>query len=130
MVNESSATSPASTAGESANPAKIAIPVEDGKLCAHFGHCTVFALFDVKDKQIVRKELAPAPAHQPGMLPEWLREKGANVVIAGGIGMRARALLEQSGIQVIIGVAPDEPETVVHSYLADSLVGGENLCDH
>jgi len=109
---------------------RIAIPMTDGNVCAHFGRCTVFALIDVKDNEIVRKELVLPPGHQPGLLPGWLHEKGANLVIAGGIGMRAKVMLEQSGIQVIIGVAPDEPETVVQSYLAGALRDGENLCDH
>jgi ATP-binding protein involved in chromosome partitioning len=130
MEHESHAVSPISAADKSAVSLRIAIPVADGKLSPHFGHCTVFALFEVRDKQIVRKEIAPAPAHQPGMLPNWLHEKGANVLIAGGIGMRAKVLLEQSGIQVIIGVAPEEPETVVYSYLAGTLQDGANLCDH
>jgi ATP-binding protein involved in chromosome partitioning len=119
MEHESHAVSPISAADKSAVSLRIAIPVADGKLSPHFGHCTVFALFEVRDKQIVRKEIAPAPAHQPGMLPNWLHEKGANVLIAGGIG-----------IQVIIGVAPEEPETVVYSYLAGTLQDGANLCDH
>lgn len=30
---------------------KIAIPVAEGKLCMHFGHCEVFALFDVNEEK-------------------------------------------------------------------------------
>lgn len=108
---------------------RIAIPIEQGRLSSHFGHCAVFALFDMKGSAIVRRELAPTPEHERGSLPKWLHEKGCNVVIASGIGMRAKALLEQSGIQVIAGVAPDDPETLVNSYLAGSLADGDNLCD-
>jgi len=31
---------------------KFAIPLVEGKLTAHFGHCKEFAVIDVEDKQI------------------------------------------------------------------------------
>ena len=68
---------------------KIAVPTADGKLCMHFGHCEKFVIADVDEsKHIVGKEEAVPPAHEPGILPKWLHEKGVNVIIAGGMGMR------------------------------------------
>ena len=32
---------------------KIAIPMENGLLCSHFGHCEVFAIVEVIDNKIV-----------------------------------------------------------------------------
>jgi len=45
---------------------KIAIPVADGKLDLHFGHCKSFALLDVDldNKQIVSRNDVDAPPHQ------------------------------------------------------------------
>ncbi len=65
---------------------KIAIPLADGRLCLHFGHCGHFALVDADpaEKKIVAREDVEAPPHQPGLLPAWLAERGATVVIAGG----------------------------------------------
>ena len=67
---------------------RIAIPMASGKLALHFGHCEQFALIDVDPatKQILNQDFVAAPDHQPGLLPRWLREKGVNVVISGGIG--------------------------------------------
>ncbi|MBU1707091.1 ATPase [bacterium] len=126
MTNESKQVS----SGDAGSNARIAIPIDDRKLCAHFGHCSVFAFFDVKNKTVVRKELVPAPPHQPGLLPAWLHEKQATVVIVGGMGTRAKDLLAQHEIQVIDGVSPDDPETIVASYLAGTLAIGESFCDH
>ncbi len=55
---------------------RIAIPVADGKLAAHFGHCEKFALIDVDEekKEILANEMTEAPPHQPGLLPVWLDE--------------------------------------------------------
>lgn len=111
---------------------RIAIPMVDGKLSAHFGHCQNFGLFDVDEegKTITGKEILPSPPHEPGVLPRWLHEKGANLIIAGGMGMRAQQLFDQKGIRVLVG-APSAPvEDIVQAYLAGTLTTGRNLCDH
>ena len=109
---------------------KIAIPLAEGKLTAHFGHCQQFALVDVEDNQIINTETLVPPPHEPGVLPAWLHEKGADVIIAGGMGNRAIDLFHQSGIKVITGAPCEDPETLVNSYLNQTLVQGSNLCDH
>ena len=109
---------------------KFAIPLSDGKLTAHFGHCQEFALIDVEDKQIKNKEILVPPPHEPGVLPKWLSDLEANVIIAGGIGFRAINLFNERGIKVITGAPELEPEELVNSYLNNTLVAGDNLCDH
>jgi predicted Fe-Mo cluster-binding NifX family protein len=111
---------------------KIAIPLANGKLAMHFGHCERFALVDVDapEKKIVSREEIEAPPHQPGLLPSWLAERGATMIIAGGMGQRALGLFAEQGIQVVVGAAAETPEKLVLDYLAGSLRAGENVCDH
>ena len=111
---------------------RIAIPLVKGKLSPHFGHCEEFALIDVdkEEKSIVRQEMTDAPPHQPGLLPPWLAEQGVNLVIAGGMGMRAVDLFKENDIDVVIGAPLDEPEVLAEAFLAGTLSKGENLCDH
>jgi len=111
---------------------KIAIPMADGKLAMHFGHCERFALLDVDPaaKTILGREDIEAPPHQPGLLPPWLAQKGATVIIAGGMGGRALDLFAQQKIQVIVGAAAETPEKLVAEYLAGTLQAGANVCDH
>jgi len=111
---------------------KIAIPLADGKLSMHFGHCETFALVDVdiKEKKILGRQDLQAPPHVPGMLPPWLAERGAEMIIAGGMGQRAQGLFAQQGIQVIVGAPAETPEQLVASYLAGTLESGANVCDH
>jgi len=111
---------------------RIAIPVAEGRLCPHFGHCQEFALIDVdeKSKSITAQRRAVPPPHEPGVLPRWLAGEGANVIIAGGMGARAQGLFAQSGIKVVVGAPAAAPEDVVKSYLAGTLQTGGNLCDH
>jgi len=111
---------------------KYAVPVSGGMVSAHFGHCDHFALFDVDEqkKEITKKESIPSPEHQPGLLPGWLAEKGASVVIAGGMGPRAQELFQQNGIKVLIGALEGDPEKAVLNYLSGQLATGDNICDH
>jgi len=110
----------------------IAIPIAGGKLCAHFGHCEQFALInaDMETKKILDTKLVNPPAHEPGVLPKWLHEQGANIIIAGGMGSRAQDLFTQNDIEVIVGAGADTPEAVAEAYLQGSLDAGSNACDH
>jgi predicted Fe-Mo cluster-binding NifX family protein len=110
----------------------IAVPVSEGKLFPHFGHCQTFALVAVDRTagKITGRQDIPAPPHEPGLLPAWLAERGANLIIAGGMGGRARDLFEQHGIAVIVGAPMETPEKLAEDYLADRLQSGINSCDH
>lgn len=107
---------------------KFAVPLANGKLTAHFGHCQEFAIIEVQNDQIQSKELLVPPPHEPGLLPRWLQERGTQVVIAGGMGHRAIDLFSQAGIKVVTGAPVETPETLVASYLTNTLAAGANLC--
>ena len=109
---------------------KFAIPLAEGKLTAHFGHCKEFALVDVKDNKITNKENKVPPPHEPGVLPRWLHNQGTNVIIAGGMGARALELFAQNGIKVLTGAPSLPPEELVQQYLDSTLQTGFNMCDH
>lgn len=110
----------------------IAIPLVGRRLCAHFGHCERFALVDVDaaSGKVQGVTLLDAPPHQPGLLPQWLQQRGVTTVIAGGMGHRAQQFFAQYGIKVIVGAPEEEPEKLAADYLAGKLQTGENLCDH
>ncbi|MGD2187402.1 MAG: NifB/NifX family molybdenum-iron cluster-binding protein [Desulfobacterales bacterium] len=109
---------------------KFAIPLANGQLTAHFGHCQEFALIEVEDNQIKNKETLVPPPHEPGVLPRWLHEMGTNVIIAGGMGGRALDLFAQNDIEVIVGAPSLTPEELVKQYLDNTLMAGANVCDH
>lgn len=111
---------------------KIAIPTVDGLLCQHFGHCEQFAIVEVdpESKEIHQSRMHTPPHHEPGVLPQWLREMGCDVVIAGGMGRRALEHFQRSGITVVIGAAAGSPERTVTAYLEGNLDTQGNLCEH
>lgn len=111
---------------------KIAIPVVDGKLCMHFGHCEVFQLFDVDkgNKSVTSTVSETPPPHEPGVLPKWLAGKGVNLVIAGGMGSRAVSLFKEQGVDVITGAPSGDPKSIIQVYLDGRFITGSNTCDH
>ena len=111
---------------------RIAIPLFDGKLSQHFGHCEKFAVIDTYDNSnsISNREDLTPPPHEPGVLPKWLGGMGVNVIIAGGMGQRAQQLFAQNKIEVVVGAPADSPENLVSAYLNKTLQTGKNVCDH
>lgn len=111
---------------------RYAVPVSNGRLAAHFGHCEHFAIIDVDDTSgtILQRQLLPAPEHQPGLLPMWLAEEGVAAVIAGGMGSRAQAIFAENRIRVLVGAPEGDPEQIVLAHVRGTLTTGENVCDH
>ena len=65
-----------------------------------------------------------------GALAGFLRERGADVMICGGIGGGAIAAMAQSGIKVYAGASGNADE-VIGSYIAGTLAEvGDATCDH
>jgi len=109
---------------------KFAIPMAEGKLTAHFGHCKEFAIIDVQNDEIKEKSVLVPPPHEPGVLPKWLHDLGANVIIAGGMGQRAIDLFNEKGINVFVGAPALTPEELVKGFLNETLSFSANYCDH
>lgn len=109
---------------------KIAIPAVQENFCSHFGHCEKFAIFTIENEVIVKEEFLKPPVHTPGSHPLFLKQIGCNVVIAGGMGIKAQEILQNSGIETIIGVEEQSLQKVMEQYLAGTLKSGKNNCSH
>ena len=95
---------------------KIAIPLENGVLCAHFGHCEKFAIIEVVKGEIVEiRELTP-PEHVPGLYPRWVGEFGVTDVIAGGMGQKAIDLFNQQNINAFVGAPLKGAKEIIEDF--------------
>ncbi|MDA8404617.1 MAG: dinitrogenase iron-molybdenum cofactor biosynthesis protein [Desulfobacteraceae bacterium] len=75
-------------------------------LGAHFGHCDLYTMVSVKDKTIDSVSVIPNVPHEQGgcLAPvQYLAEKGAKKLIAGGMGFRPLMGFNQVGIDVYFG---------------------------
>ncbi|MCK4662987.1 MAG: NifB/NifX family molybdenum-iron cluster-binding protein [Bacteroidales bacterium] len=109
---------------------KIALPVENDKLCPHFGHCQSFAVFEVEKGQILNVSKLITPPHEPGKLPQWLSENNVTDVITGGIGQKAISIFNQNGINVFVGAEIKNPNNLVKDFISGNLKSNPNYCDH
>ncbi|MDX2438179.1 MAG: NifB/NifX family molybdenum-iron cluster-binding protein [Acidobacteriota bacterium] len=86
----------------------IAIPADttdglDAAISEHFGHCAAFTLVDVTDDAIGEASILENSGHVEGgcMAPvTLLKERGVEVLLAGGMGGRPLAGFPQVGIDV------------------------------
>lgn len=109
---------------------KIAIPLENGVLCSHFGHCEQFAIIEAENNTVTGELMITPPPHEPGLLPAWLAEKGVTDVIAGGMGQRAISLFNQQNINVFVGAPVKKHTDLANDLINDRLAAGSNYCDH
>lgn len=109
---------------------KIAIPVEGGLLCAHFGHCEQFYFAEIQNGKIVKEETITPPEHQPGVYPAWVKQQGATAVIAGGIGGKAKDLFAKESISIYAGTGTDEPRKLIEAFIDGALSILEGTCKH
>jgi predicted Fe-Mo cluster-binding NifX family protein len=106
---------------------KIAVASENTMVTEHFGHCINFNIFDAEDNQIVKSESIPNPGHKPGFLPNFLNDKGVNVIISGGMGGGAIDIFNEKGIEVIVGASGLAKEAA-EAYLQGKLKSTGSVC--
>ncbi len=109
---------------------KFAIPTMDGQITPHFGHSSKFAIVETEDDKIINVRYIDPPVHQTGTYPRFLAGEGVDIIIAGGIGMKAINLFSENNIEVITGVTNGSPEEIVKRFLGNGLNSAQNLCDH
>jgi len=91
----------------------------DGKVSIHFGRCPFFLLAETNGTTATVSQVVPNPyrgSHQPGAVPRFVRDMGADVIIAGGVGPGAIEMFHAFGIDVATG-ATGTVMTALGAYL-------------
>ncbi len=109
--------------------ARIAIPSENPgglqtAIGAHFGHCDIYTIVDVKDGQISEVSTLPNVPHQQGgcLAPvNHLANHGVTVLISGGMGLRPLMGFNQAGIEVFLGAEAPSVDAAVQALIRDEL---------
>ena len=109
---------------------KIAVTHENGNVFGHFGHTAEFKLYEAQDGRIVSARVVPTAGSGHGALAGFLRERGVDTLICGGIGGGARTALAEAGITLYPG-ASGEADAQVAALLAGSLsYDPDTVCAH
>ena len=109
---------------------KIAVPYSDGQVFQHFGKSEQFKIYDTIDDEIISSEIVDTSGSGHSALADFLKEKGAGVLICGGIGGGAQNALAQAGIRLFGGVSGNADEAV-NALLAGNLGYDPDVhCNH
>ncbi|MFQ7585107.1 MAG: NifB/NifX family molybdenum-iron cluster-binding protein [[Clostridium] symbiosum] len=106
---------------------KIAVPYSDGQVFQHFGKSEQFKIYDTIADEIISSEIVDTSGSGHSALADFLKEKGAGVLICGGIGVGAVTALQNAGIQ-ILGGAEGEADKCVEEFLGGRLHFGASGC--
>ena len=109
---------------------KIAVTYENGLIFQHFGHTEQFKLYEVENGAVVAAEVVGTDGFGHGALAGFLRGKGVQALICGGIGGGARSALAEAGVVVYGGVS-GEADAAVQAFLSGSFSYDPNAaCSH
>ena len=108
---------------------KIAVTYGDGMVFQHFGHTEQFKLYEIADGGIASAEIIGTDGSGHEALASFLKERGVDVLICGGIGEDAQAALAEQGIEMCAGAAGDADKAVA-AYLRGELIDTGVNCDH
>ncbi len=106
---------------------RIAVASEGKNVTEHFGHCPAFTIFDAENGAIVREETVPNPGHKPGFLPNFLADRGVNVIVSGGMGGGAVEIFNERNVEVIMGASGDA-KAAAEAYLRGELKSAGSVC--
>lgn len=107
---------------------KVAIANNDNMCTEHFGHCEGFKIYEIRDYKIINEYFIKNPGHKPGFLPMFLKEKGVNVVISGGMGQRAQEIFNENNIQIIVGISGDN-NTIINQFIQNTIKSDNSICN-
>ncbi len=100
----------------------------DSDLSPHFGRCPYYVFVEVVDDKIKDVWMKRSPfleGHGPGEVPQFIAKMGANVIIAGGMGMRAIDWFKQLGVTPLT-TRPRKIKDIVNDFLSGQLEGAES----
>lgn len=99
---------------------KIAVTYEQGNIFQHFGHCEQFKIYEINHGEIVSMDIADSNGSGHEELTAFLKNKGVDVLICGGIGAGAKNALSEAGIRLFAGAAGNADDQV-KSFLEGSI---------
>ncbi|MCK4993940.1 MAG: NifB/NifX family molybdenum-iron cluster-binding protein [Candidatus Omnitrophica bacterium] len=107
---------------------KIAISTDGNVVAEHFGRCPSYTMLEMDGDNVVSRSIVENPGHEPGRIPQFLNEQGANYIISGGMGMRAIGFFNEFKIKTILGIS-GTIDDVIEKLKQGKLEGGESLCN-
>lgn len=109
---------------------KIAVTYENGNVYPHFGHTEEFKIFNIENNKIISSEIVSTNGEGHSQLGAFLKRNDVEVLICGGIGAGAKAILSEVNIKLLPGVS-GSADKAVQDFLDNKLVYNTEVeCEH
>lgn len=86
---------------------KAAVCYENGQVFQHFGHTEQFKIYTIENGKITSSEVIGTDGTGHEALADYLKQRGVQALICGGIGGGAVAALTESGLTIYAGNSGD-----------------------
>ena len=114
----------------------LAFPVEkdegpESRIAMHFGRAGYFAFVNIDGDKILNFEIKQNPhvEHEVGDLPKFVKENGADTIVAYGMGPNAVNFFKSYGVRVVTG-ANGKVKDVAAAIMKGSLAVDDNWKEH
>lgn len=107
---------------------KVAISTDSGVVSGHFGRCPEFTLAEIEEGKVKDRKEIENPGHKPGYIPQFLNEKGVDMLVTGGIGRKAISMFDDLGVKVVTGLEGENIDKVIEQLVEGDVESDENPC--
>lgn len=104
----------------------------DGVLAYHFGRCPFYTFVEIEAEEVKNVVIEPNPyvdSHEPGVIPQYVAEKGAEAIFAGGMGARAQDWFARLGVKPVVGTY-GKIKDIVEKYIGGQISAPEVTTVH
>jgi len=100
---------------------RVAIPIENGRLCEFFGQCTHYEIFDISNGTIKSNEIEVPSVTDIEQMPEWASSNGVTDIITCKLDKRIIRAFAKYKINLYVGIMPSTPRELIERYINGSL---------
>lgn len=111
---------------------KIAVTFDSSneEVFQHFGKTEAFKIYTIEGGKVVESQVVGTEGKGHGALVGFLKERGVEALICGGVGAGAQNALSENGIK-LYGGASGKCDALVNDFIAGTLVYQEDVkCNH
>lgn len=109
---------------------KVAVTYQDGNVFQHFGHTETFKIYEVEGDKIISSEVIGTEGEGHSGLAGFLKNKGVDILICGGMDGGAKTALAAQRIEFYPGVSGNA-DMAVEAFLRKELqYNAETECNH
>ncbi len=107
---------------------KIGVAADNHLISEHFGQSNALYIYELNNDDLsYQLDIKQVKPHQEGSFPDMIIKENIDVIICGGLGMKAKHKFDDKNIQVIAG-AHGDIQTIFNLFLRDELKSTDQFC--